>query len=446
MSAIHCRFSKKKYSLPFFVIVFLTAAMFLPAEGDKLTIQAAVQAALVRNERAAVADEKVKASNAQVLKARSFFLPTITATGTYTRRPDAITRTLNDQSVTVQSLNALAATVAMNLNLFDSRSIPLFRQVKLENKAEKCNSLENKRALSFEVCNAFLATLGVEQMLNAAQKRFDLAKKNLEAAQARFEAQLVSVNDVTRAQLEYATAERNITRAQGDVQSARLQLEFLLDQKIAGELVIPESLLAEAQSPPSMSDALIPEAQGQRLDLRSLRWHARAQHAYAVEPLLRWLPNLALIGSYRFTNESGLSGKSSTWSVGLNLNWTIFDGLTRIADYSERKALAHIADLEFKAGERQVELQVHNAQVTLTNQQASLKQAAVAQEVAGKNAGETTELYRQGLTGALQAADANVSLYEAEVELIRARYGIAVAFLNLRSAMGLDPFGNHQIK
>lgn len=446
MSVTHHYVRKKNIFLLWVLLVLLFFPIFIHSEGEKLTLQSAVQTALTRNERAAIANEKVKASNAQVQKSRSYFLPTITSSGTYSRRPNSVTRTINDQTVTIQSLNALSGTVTMNLNLFDSRSIPLFRQVKFENKAEQCNSLESKRALSFEVCNAYLNTLGVGQVLNAAQKRLDLAKKNLDAAQARYDAQLVSVNDVTRAQLEYATAERNIIQAQGDVLSARLQLEFLLDQKITSELTIPETLLAEAETPAIVSDTVIPMAQKQRLDLRSMQWHAQALHAAKAEPVLRWLPSLAFSGSYRITNESGLSGKNASWSVGLNLNWTIFDGMSRMAEYTEKKALAKIADLDLQAGERSVELQVRDAQVTLTNQQASLKQAAVAHDVAGKNASETSELYRQGLTGALQAADANVRLYEAEVEWIRARYGLAIAFLNLRLSLGLDPFGNSQPK
>ena len=440
MSRIYRRRSELKPMIV--IILFLAFAFLLPGDEKKLTLESAVQAALTRNERAASADEQVKVSQARLIKARSFFLPSINATGTYTRRPFAVERTLNDQTVTIQSLNALAGNITLNMTLFDARSIPLFRQVKLEDKAEKYNSLESKRALSFEVCNAFLATLSLEQVLKAAQQRYVLAGKNLEASQARYEAQLVSVNDVTRTQLEYTAAESNITRARGDVQNARLQLEFLLDLPGLGQLEPPGALLSEAEAPPPREEQLIPAAQDKRPDLHALRWHALAQHASAREPILRWLPNLSLNGTYRYTNESGFSGKSTTWSAGLTFNWALFDGFIRIGDFKERKALAHIADLGVRAGLREVELQVRSALVTLTTQQASLKQAEVALEVARKNAAETAELYRQGLTGALEAADANVRLYEAEVEFIRTRYGLAIGFLNLRLALGLDPFGH----
>ncbi len=93
-----------------------------------------------------------------------------------------------------------------------------------------------------------------------------------------------------------------------------------------------------------------------------------------------------------------------------------------------------------------MDVEVREALVSLTNQRASLKQAAVAHEVAKKNAAETTELYRQGLASALEVADANVSLFEAEVALVQERYGLGVAFLNLEAALGLDPFGKEPLK
>jgi outer membrane protein TolC len=84
---------------------------------------------------------------------------------------------------------------------------------------------------------------------------------------------------------------------------------------------------------------------------------------------------------------------------------------------------------------------VRNALVSLSSQRAALKEAEVAREVAQKNAAETTELYRQGLASALEAADANVRLFEAEVAVVGQRYGLGLAYLNFEAAVGLDPFG-----
>ena len=248
---------------------------------------------------------------------------------------------------------------------------------------------------------------------------------------------------MTRAELEYATAEMGVIQAKGEVETTYLELGFLLDdmESARKKLVIPEFLLREAEEGPPELEQMIAEAQDRRLDLGSLRYQAKAQRALLIEPTLRWLPSLAFSGQYRYTNESGLTGRSTNWNLGLTLSWTVFDGFSRNASYRERKALTVLADLDVKAALRKVERDVRDALVSLENQRATLKQAVVAREVARRNAIETAELYRQGLGTALEAADANVRLFEAEVELVRERYGVGIAFLNLEAALGLDPFG-----
>ncbi len=241
---------------------------------ETLNIESAVKSALSFNERAAAADERVKAAEARVVKAKSVFLPSINTVGTYTRRPEEVTREINDQTVVIQRLNGLGGTVNLSMTLLDLRSFPVYKQLRMENKAEKLNSLETKRALAFEVCNAFLVALGNSQVLKAAEQRLELANKNLEASKARYEAQLISVNDVTRTELEYATAEMNVTGAKGGLETAQLQLEFLVGSKIDSELENPVNLLSEAEIPPPGSDVLIPKAHELRMDIKSLEWHA----------------------------------------------------------------------------------------------------------------------------------------------------------------------------
>jgi outer membrane protein TolC len=105
------------------------------------------------------------------------------------------------------------------------------------------------------------------------------------------------------------------------------------------------------------------------------------------------------------------------------LSWNIFDGLYRESSSRLSRALAAEADLNLQSNLRRVEVEIRNALVALQNQQAAWKQASVAYEIARKNAQETNELYRQGLTSILQVEQASLSLFEAEVGLIQQRFG-----------------------
>jgi outer membrane protein TolC len=425
-----------------FLILFLFPSL-VKGQEDVLTLETAVQMALTRNERSLAADRRVSAAQARVTRARAYFMPNVTATGVYTRRPFEVKREFQGTQIVVQNYNALSGVAALNLTLFDSRSIPALRQARADRTAEEYASADSKRRLAFEVSNAFLMTLGIDQVLEATKDRYEYAKQAYDAAKARYSAGLVGINDVTRAELEFATAEMGITQVQGQVETTYLQLGYLLDDPSTAtkKLKIPEFLLQAAEEKSLEAEPLIAQAQDRRLDLNSLRYRAQAQHALTLEPTLRWFPSLSLNAQYRYTNEAGLTGRSTNWNAGLTLTWALFDGFARNADYSEQKSLAYLADLDVQAGQRQVDLEVREALVSLTNQRASLKQANIANEIAKRNAKEIAELYRQGLASALQVADANVSLFEAEVTLVQERYGLAIAYLNLEAALGLDPFG-----
>jgi outer membrane protein TolC len=440
------RNSRKKWHLLGAVIglVFLLIPAPARAEEDDLTLEAAIQRALTRNERALAADEQMNEAEARVTRARSYFLPTLNTTGTYTRRPFEVSRTVGSTQLVIQKFDALAGVAQLNLTIFDARSLPALLQANSERNGQRYASAESKRQLAFEVGNAFLTTLGTDQVLEASRHRYDYAKQALDAAKARYAAGLVSINDVTRAELEFATAEMGVTQVKGQVETTYLQLGYLLDDMIVSstKLKVPEFLLqAATESDQAAVEGLVTQAQDRRLDLGALRYHAKAQHALMIEPTLRWLPTLSFSGQFRYTNEAGLTGRATNWNLGLTLGWAVFDGFSRNADYRERKAQAILADLDVKTAMRRVELDVRDTQVSLANQRAALKQAAVAHEVAKRNAAETAELYRQGLSTALQVADANVRLFEAEVTLVQERYGLGISYLNLEAALGLDPFG-----
>ncbi len=429
------------------LILFLALALALSAGiaraegGDDLSLEKAVRLALERNERARAAEARLQASQARVSGARAFFLPDLTLVGAYTRRAYQTSREVGGETVILQRYNALSPTAMMSLNIFDARAFPLYRMAKQDREATRLSSADDRRLLAFDAAEAFLTALSAEQVSEAARRRLDFARKSLKDAQARFEAQIVSSNDVTRAELELATAERELTGAHGDAETARLSLGHLLDTDVEGPLAPPAALLQAAAEPPGRGDDLIALAQRQRPDVAAGRQRAEALHASAQEPLFRAFPSLTLTGQYRGTNETGLNGRRHDGNAALSLAWRLYDGGEASASRAERLALARAADLDAQAVERRVALEVRSALVALASRQAAIRQASVAVEVARKNADQAAELYRQGLANALQVADANIRLFESEVALARARYGLALAHLDLRAARGLDPLG-----
>lgn len=434
---------KRRIAPPLMMMFFFCfGALFfaLPAYAEQpggLTVEEAVRLALTRNERAEIAEARLAAAAARVKRARAFFFPDLTASAGYTRR--GFRETGADGERFDPDPHSLSGALTMNLSLFDARAFPLYRQAKLEHGAARLGAEEEKRLLAFEAADAFIRTLGVEQVQAAAERRLTFARQTVEDTRIRFEAKLVGLNDLTRTELELASAEREAILARGETERARLQLGYLIVSEIEGPLVVPEGLL----DPPRMGDPeqLVAEAQARRLDLAAGQVQTEALRAFAEEPSRRIIPILGLSGQFQEQIGSPSDRRSNEWLIGLNLTWLLYDGGERRAERAERNALARGAALEVEATRRRVALDVRGALIDMENNRAATRQADVAARIGQRNAEEVAVLYGQGLASALEVADANLRRFEADVALVQALYGQGLSHLNLRAALGSDPFG-----
>ena len=405
------------------VLLSLLLVPLLSAQDAPLTIERAVELAVTRNERAAIAETVVEAAEARLSRSRSVILPRVDITGAWRNEYNPADRTLNTAATLTQPL-------------FDMRVFPVMRQFRFERDAARLAATDNVRLLGFDAATAFLTTLSFEQVLLAAEHRRDFAQTNLDDVRARFEAGLVSSNDVTRAELELATAVRLLAQAQGDVQAARIDLETLLKTDVTGPLAAPVELLDAADDPPPASDAAIAAAQQRRSDIGAARARVAALRAFADEPSARFFPTVLLTAQSANTNDGPLSNRNNEGFVGVTASWPVFDAGIRRAERAERSAIVRGAELELESSLRDVERQMRSAAVQLSTEQAALREAVAAVRAARKNTDETNALYREGLASALELADATQRLFEAEVAEVTARYRMAVAYLSLREASG----------
>lgn len=401
----------------------------LCAQETPLTIERAVELAVTRNERAAIAETTVEAAEARVRRARTAFYPRLDVSGNLRGDYDNGTD------------RTLSTTALLTQPIFDARAFPLYRQQRFERDAARLNATGSTRLLAFDAAAVFLSTLSTEQVLIAAEHRRDFAQTNLDDVRARFDAGLVSSNDVTRAELELATAVRGVAQAAGDVQASRIELETLLKTDVDEPLAPPVAILEGAASAPTLTTETVATAQQRRSDIAAQRARLEALRAFAEEPSKRFIPSVGLAAQTRNINDGPISNRNNESFMGVTFAWPVFDAGLRGAETAERTANVRGAELALELELRDVERQLRSAAVQLTTEQAALREAAAALRAARKNADETNALYREGLASALELADATQRLFEAEVAEVTARYRMALAYLSLREASGLAPVG-----
>jgi outer membrane protein TolC len=390
----------------------------------------AVQLALKNNERARKAPFRVEQAEGSLDRARGAFFPTIQAAGT---------GTLHSEVDKAGRIVTTQATATLSQPLITLSAFPLYSQASHQRNSERYGAQNDLRVLAFDTARAFLQTLASERVLEAASRRLDRARANVQNAEARAATQLASVNDVTKARLELTSSQREMTVAQGSVTRAYLQLGFLVGRAVTPPLASPDRTTQAAQAFEASPQSQVTAALGRRADVLSAHERTEALRSSAAEPLYRLAPQLTAQGQIRVLPDPLPSEKGVDETGTLNLVWTIFDAGFRYADRRTRVAQAESQALDESLLRRSVETDIATALVSLRAARDTFKIAEEAVDAATKNSEETEILYRQGLARALELTDANAKRFDAEVSRASAKLSMEQAYLELRYALGFGP-------
>jgi len=401
---------------------------------EPLTLVQALTRAQEVNENAAIARERMVQADGAKREAYAELLPTLTLSASYTPWSD------EDDAF-------FDGGLALSLRLFDPSSIPRVRQANRLVEAERLDAGEIRRALAFDTANSFYLTLAADSLEKAATRRLEVAEEALRQARLRADAGLVERSTVTRSQLESATARTELIRARSGTLKARYALFYLLGAE-------PSQLQADntwpaLQAPSEITDKPAPfaemlaEAGRLRSDLLATQERATAARFAAEEPLTDTLPKFFLRAEGSYTDDATRTfrGDTTDWRASLVASWDLYDGGAR---YGRRERLASVAReqaLIVQAARRRLGLELSNSLSDLTTANSAVEQAQVRVTVAQQNAEEIRIRFQQGLSTALEQADANVAEYEAQVELARSRFNQQQAQLSLDQVVGRWPAG-----
>jgi outer membrane protein TolC len=411
---------------PWFAAVFVLASFPAGAVAEPLRLDEAVRLSLASNERALKAPLRVDQAEGSLHRARDAFFPTLVLGSQYAITPNGRTTT------------SLTGGLTLNQPILNPSAFPLYAQAKHNFAAEKWGSQQDLRQLAFDTAKAFMGTLATERVLAAANRRLDTAKANHDYAEARVTAGLASSNDVTRAEVEIASASATVVSAQGNVDRAYITLSFLLGKPVPPGLAVPEAL-TRASLAFEPKDADIQAAFDRRYDVRAAHEKTEAAKDFAKEPLYRLIPSVSAQAALRFDPDPIGSARKFDETIALNLSWNIFDAGFRYADREVRTAQLKSVELDEKLLRRTVETDIRLALVSVRSARKQFEIAETGVTAARKSLTETTILYQQGLAKQIEFTNATLSVFDAELTRESARLTMEQAYLDLRQALGMDP-------
>jgi outer membrane protein TolC len=277
-----------------------------------------------------------------------------------------------------------------------------------------------------------------------AQRQLVQVQGTVGQIRAQAEVQRVSKADLLRVESQEAEAEQTLDQLKNLAALREEQLRLLIGAGPGESLVLAEDPRKDLAAPAASGlDDAVKTATAQRLDMRTLLQGIAAKEKQAEAETSSYLPRLSAFGVADYARPNTrifpqVDEFRGTWSVGLQVSWTLNDAL--IANTTQHRLRAETDELRadqenLTRGTRLEILSAQQAvQLALHALQTSQKGLAAAEE--GYRVRK--ELLNAERATAVELVDAETDLTRARITALNARVDLRVALAQLTHALGDD--------
>ncbi|WP_224365540.1 TolC family protein [Hyalangium versicolor] len=404
-----------------------------------LTFEEAILLAEKQNPSLEAARARLEQSRLLGNKAWSGYLPNITAGGSYIHNPKEVSFEFPGfpEPVVLQKQNQLSGQLSARQALLVPTLWPAIQGAYLGERTAELTTENTRREILFGVAQAYLGAASLRESLAVREQLLEVRRGFERDAQARFEVGDAEKLAVLRATLDRKQAEQELVRSRSDYATAKSALAVLLGRSVDFEVVTPQG--AKFTAPPESAnlDRAEEKALEQRPDVSAARLNVDIARTGHRQVLFEYLPNLYATANYSASNAAGLTGASSTWTLGLSLSWTLLDGGLREAKLSEASSKIAEANANLRGTELKIRDEVRKARYALESAEANLSTAEERAKIARESARLAKASFDAGATTYLQVTDVNATLASAELGFVAESLNVQLSRLALARAMGL---------
>ncbi len=436
-------------------LAFLFALPSLPTRSwaqehpKELTLKKAFEIALGQNPSIQGAEAAHEAARARLSLARSSFFPRLDLVETFSRTnspPMVFTYKLGQEMFTEGDFAIDRLNDPDPRSNFQTRLIltqPVFNQgrefieYKLSKLGEGVAFLDRNlvsQVVIYAVEEAFYQVLLAQETIEVLQSALKTAEAHEALANKRYEAGVALKSDVLAAQVQKTEAERQLLRAEGDLQIAMASLNQAMgvDQDTLWRLKPAQDSEDEVKG----LDYWLQTAHTHRPEILQAQKGLEMAKLKAREARWRFLPSVNLQGIYESNAEDIGTADGDNWSIMAVASINLFNGFgdrarVRTAAAEEARAAAKARQVR-----DMVDLQVREAYFHLLTARKQLEVSKRAVERAKETLRILRSRYENGLALMVELLASDTALKEARVKEARARFDVRTALANLKYRTG----------
>jgi outer membrane protein len=302
-------------------------------------------------------------------------------------------------------------------------------------------TIANKR---LEVKEAYYKLLTSKALINVHEENLKLNKIQLFRSQKYYEAGIRTKIDVSDAQVELIRAKIDLKNAQYKLKESFANLDKAVgfQQTIAHYDVYVPKLNIETTSIPQTYELTLKEsieyAYAHRFEIQQQNHTILASQKQVKQVESNYYPSLYFLADYTKQNTQILEQffPDDQWSMGLHLNWNLYQGGATTINTQEKKIQKQIANSDLLKLKLSIKQEVTNAYINLKRVQDSFELSKSLVEVSNEKFHQASKRYEHGLSDYIELQQARQGYIDAKALLVADYYNYYIAKAYLDNALG----------
>jgi outer membrane protein len=428
------------------ILLLLTSATAVSAQ-TALTLDDVRRLALEFNRHYLSAEQDVSIANADITKAWSGALPSVSLNAGYNRNftIPKMFMVAGDSTIPLQLgfKNSFDATVSARQALWQGGKVLTALQIaKLYKSYSTAVSDQVKAEVVYNAEQLYFGALLARAQLDVLSRALESNTANLDMVEKQYAQGMMSEFEVLRARVERQNLLPQILAAESEVRLSEKRLKSFLGIELEKQITLVEDQADTSLAGLMPLDTLVGSALTARPEVtQASTLRSIAGKAVKIAKADYW-PSLDAVGAYSWSSASDdftLRGnRSSSWTAGLSLSFSIFSGGRTKGEVSYRKAQQEQTKLNQLQVRDNIKLEVEEAwdRVLQAKQSLDIQGATIASAEEGLRIARLR--YESGLGTQLEVLSAQTALTDARRIQAQALYNFRLARAGLKKASTVD--------
>ncbi len=404
------------------------------AQNPTVTLDEAVEMALQVQPSMVQARGQVTNAAASKRQAVGNWLPSINAGSGYSAN-STVRFDQNTQRNVAGSSESYSANLSASLVVFDGLSRFYDGKAAGADAVAAQALLVNSRfQVVLQTKQTFYNALAAGELVRVSDRRIERAREQLKVAKEKLAAGNATRSDTLRSSVEVANARLQKLNAETQLATAEADLARLIGFEGSVSAAMDGRLLeiTDIDTTTIREEALAQSPAIYQADAEAKA--AEAQHSASFGP---YLPRITASYSRSWAGTEFIDWNPS-WSARITASWPLFNGFTRESNRTRSAVARDNARARADDARREVNAQLTRHLAALAAAQTSVEIALASRIAAAEDLRVLQERYRLGAATILDVLTSQITLDQAEVDVIQTRLDYLVAKTQIEALIGRE--------